>query len=99
MCKSESEIIGYLRILKNGISYQEISFGRVAVKKNYRKKGITKEMMLKAIDFTLNKLNGIKIRISTQTYLIDFYCIFGFKKVSKNKMVKYLRGQGIFMIK
>ena len=48
-----SEINGPLVCLEGakGVSYDEISIGRVAVKKNYRGNGISREMMSKAIEF------------------------------------------------
>ena len=49
--QDNGEIVSYLRILEKGVSYDEISIGRVAVNKNHRGKGISREMMLKAIEF------------------------------------------------
>lgn len=81
--KENGEIIAYLRILEKGVSYDEISIGRVAVKKNYRGKGISREMLLKAIDFVENNLNEDTIKIQAQAYLLNFYSSLGFKAVSE----------------
>lgn len=81
--EDNGEIIAYLRILKKGIAYDEISIGRVLVRKEYRKKGLARQSMLKAIDFIENDLNEKSIRISAQQYLIDFYGSLGFKVVSE----------------
>ncbi len=75
-------ILCYLRIIPKGISYDEMSIGRVLVSKDRRKKGLSREMMLIAIDFIERKLNEKSIRISAQKYLVDFYKNFGFKEVS-----------------
>jgi ElaA protein len=80
--EDKKEIIAYLRILQKGVSYDEISVGRVLVNKSYRGKGIAQEMMIKAIKFIEENLNERKIRISAQAYLIDFYKGFGFEEVS-----------------
>lgn len=80
--KDDKNIVAYLRVLKKGVSYSEISIGRVIVKKEYRKKGIAREMMVKAIDFIQKELKQNKIRISAQSYLVDFYKDLGFKEVS-----------------
>jgi len=80
--KDNKEIVAYLRILKKGVSYDEISIGRVLVHKNYRRKGIAKEMMKKAINFIEDSLNEREIRIEAQVYLIHFYKSFGFEEVS-----------------
>lgn len=80
--KDNDKIAAYLRILDKGISYNEISIGRVLVGKNYRGKGIAREMMLGAIKFIKENLDESEIRISAQAYLIDFYRSLGFKQVS-----------------
>lgn len=81
--EENGEVIAYLRILQKGVSYDEISIGRVSVKKIYRGKGIAREMMLKAIGFIENNLKEDAIKIQAQAYLIDFYSSLGFKAVSE----------------
>lgn len=76
-------VVAYLRILERGVSYDEISIGRVAVKKNYRGKGISREMMLKAIEFIESNLKEDTIKIQAQVYLLNFYSSLGFKAVSE----------------
>jgi ElaA protein len=80
--EDNEDIVAYLRILEKGISYNEISIGRVLIQKEYRKKGIAREMMLRAINFIQDNLNEKSIRISAQSYLVDFYKSLGFKEVS-----------------
>lgn len=77
------QIVSYLRILEKGVSYDEISIGRVAVKKSYRGKGISRKMMQKAIEFIENNLYENTIKIQAQAYLLDFYSSLGFKPVSE----------------
>lgn len=77
------EIAAYLRILKRGVFYDEISIGRVLVNSKYRGRGFAREMMEKAIRFVQEQLNENEIRIEAQAYLIDFYKSFGFKQVSQ----------------
>lgn len=81
--RENGEIVSYLRILEKGVSYDEISIGRVAVKKSYRGKGISRKMMLKAIEFIENNLSENTIKIQAQAYLLDFYNSLGFKAVSE----------------
>lgn len=76
------EIIAYLRILEKGISYDEVSIGRVCISKCNRGKGISREMILKAIEFVEKSLNENEIKIQAQSYLLDFYKSIGFKEVS-----------------
>ena len=81
--EENGEVVAYLRILEKGVSYDEISIGRVAVKQNHRGRGISREMMLKAIDFIENNLFEDTIKIQAQAYLIKFYSSLGFKAVSE----------------
>ncbi|MEG0307963.1 MAG: GNAT family N-acetyltransferase [Clostridium sp.] len=76
------EVIAYLRILEKGISYDEISIGRVLVKDTHRNKGLSRATMLKAISFVEEQLKSTEIRISGQVYLREFYKSLGFKEVS-----------------
>lgn len=80
--QDNGKIIAYLRILKKGVSYDEISIGRVLVHKNYRDKGISREMMLKAINFIELNMNEKEIKIQAQSYLVNFYGSLGFKETS-----------------
>lgn len=81
--EENGEIVAYLRILKKGVSYDQVSIGRVVVKKNYRGKGISRKMMLKAIEFIENNLKENTIKIQAQVYLLNFYSSLGFKAVSE----------------
>jgi len=80
--EEDGNIIACLRILNKGVSYDEVSIGRVIVKKDYRGKGIAKEMIRKAINLIEKEMKENAIRISAQAHLENFYGSFGFKKVS-----------------
>ncbi|QBD86012.1 GNAT family N-acetyltransferase, partial [Clostridium tetani] len=80
--EDKGEILCYLRILPKKVSYNEVSIGRVLVNKNYRGKGIAKEMMIKAINFIEKNLNEKEIKIQAQCYLFNFYKSLGFKEIS-----------------
>lgn len=81
--ENNKEIAAYLRIIEKGVSYNEISIGRVLVNPKYRGKGLARDMMKEAIEFINNQLNEDIIRIEAQAYLIDFYKSFGFKQISE----------------
>lgn len=72
------EIIAYCRILKSGEAYKEASIGRVLVEKSNRKKGLARNLMIKAMDFIVNELNENKIKISAQEYIVPLYESLGF---------------------
>lgn len=77
--EDNGNIVAYLRILPEGISYDEMAIGRVVVKEEYRHRGIAKQMMKKAIGFIVDDLNRTEIKLSGQAYLTDFYMSLGFK--------------------
>lgn len=80
---ADNELIAIARILPAGISYKEVSLGRVAVKESYRNKGIADILTEKTIRFIYTRLAANTIRISAQSYLTKFYENHGFKKVSE----------------
>lgn len=80
--QENNEIIAYLRIIPAGVSYKEPSIGRVLVAKEYRRQGIAKKMMNKALVYISNNFENDSIRISAQKYLLDFYKSLGFEEVS-----------------
>lgn len=77
-------IIAVTRILPQGISYEEISIGRVALKKEYRGKGIADELMLETFNFIDREFGKQSIRISAQEYLINYYGKHGFIQVGES---------------
>lgn len=76
-------IIFYSRILEKGVSYDEISIGRVLVNSKFRGKSFARMGLNKAIEFIENKLNENIIKISAQAYLKKFYGSLGFHEVSE----------------
>jgi len=81
--KCKRKIIAVTRILPKGVSYSEISIGRVALKKDYRGTGIADELMQKTFKFIFDEFGKQNIRISAQLYLLNFYQKHGFKQVSE----------------
>lgn len=75
-------IVTYLRILPKGISYPETSIGRVLTKPAYRKQGLSKELVQRAIDYITEVLGEREIKISAQSYLQKFYKSVGFETTS-----------------
>ena len=82
-CEDKGQIVSYLRIYGKNPAKDEFSIGRVAVKQDYRGKGLARKMMNQAIEFIKNDLKTKTISISAQSYLIDFYETFGFTVTSK----------------
>lgn len=81
-CERDGEVVANVRIIEKGISYEEVSLGRVIVRKDNRGTGIAREMLQKAIEFVHAHLGERAIKIQAQAYLLDFYKSLGFKPVS-----------------
>ncbi len=82
--KSGKEILAYARLLPAGLSYKEISIGRVLVNQAYRKKGLGHSLMSFVMDEIVRLYGNSNIRISAQDYLIKFYEFHGFKSTGKS---------------
>ena len=78
----DNQMVCYLRILDKGVSYDEVSIGRVLTKPAYRRKGYGEQIMARAIDYIENVMGEGKIRISAQAHLEKFYGDLGFEVVS-----------------
>ena len=75
--------MAYLRILPAGLSYDEVSIGRVVIKPSHRGKGLGRPMMEKAIAYITIEWKESQIKIGAQAYLEKFYQSLGFKPVSE----------------
>jgi ElaA protein len=78
------QLQAYSRLVPQGISYSEdISIGRVVNSKAVRGTGIGRLLMEKSIESCFEIWGKRKIRISAQTYLLDFYQSLGFESTGK----------------
>ncbi len=80
----KDRIVAYLRILPKGLSFEQISIGRVVVAPDYRDKGISHEMIKTALGTIETVWPGELIKIGAQVYLKNFYEIYGFIPVSNS---------------
>lgn len=79
----ENELVAYARIIRPGVSYPQASIGRVVTHPDFRKKGFGIELMKLAIEKTRSEFNINAIKISAQSYLINFYQSLGFGIISE----------------
>lgn len=79
--KDDEKLVGYLRIIPKGISYDEISLGRILIAPDYREHKLGSKMVSKALEFVETVLCEKSVRISAQLYLVDFYSKLGFETV------------------
>lgn len=74
----EHELVACSRIVSPGISYQEVSIGRVATAMDFRRKGHGFTLMQKTHKFIETLYGKAPIRISAQCYLSRFYTELGY---------------------
>ena len=80
---TNGDLVAYLRLVPPTVSYKEISFGRIVTSYKVRGKGIGKLLMEEGIQQSDLLYGKVAIRISAQSYLIQFYKYFGFKTVGE----------------
>jgi ElaA protein len=69
----KGNIVATARVIPPGISYHEVSIGRVVIDENYRGEGLGHELMTQCVDFILAEFGKVSIRISAQKHLERFY--------------------------
>jgi ElaA protein len=75
----ENELVVYVRIVPPGISYEEVSIGRVVSSPRHRGSGAGRVLMIKAIATVYELYGKQPIRIGAQLYLKNFYSSLGFE--------------------
>src|SRR5690606_2661560 len=78
MLFSENTLVGYSRLVPAGISYLEMSIGRVVSSPAFRGKGVGKILMELSIQHCKDLFGAGNIRIGAQTYALGFYTSLGF---------------------
>lgn len=73
-----NDLAVYSRLVPAGVSYDEVSIGRVISSPKYRGQQYGKLLMQKAIEEMEHLYGSAPIRIGAQAYLKQFYEGFGF---------------------
>jgi ElaA protein len=74
----QDHLAAYSRLVLPGVSYPEISIGRVVTSPLNRGSGLGKELISQSINFIEKEYGRQPIRIGAQLYLKSFYGSFGF---------------------
>lgn len=82
MQTDDNILIGTARILAPGVSYDEVSIGRVAILEEERSKSLGHELMHATLAYIAQKYGKVPVKISAQEHLQGFYQKHGFIKVS-----------------
>nr|WP_067058451.1 GNAT family N-acetyltransferase [Mucilaginibacter sp. L294] len=75
---ANGELAGYSRLVPAGLSYPEVSIGRVITAPAFRGKGFGRKVMELAIQNCRELFGPVDIRIGAQTYAQQFYASLGF---------------------
>ncbi|WP_174615689.1 GNAT family N-acetyltransferase [Virgibacillus ihumii] len=84
--KINEEIAANVRILPAGSKFENVSIGRVLVTGKFRGNGYAKQLMQKAIAYSVEQWHAPTIQIQGQEYLKKFYTELGFRQVSASYM-------------
>jgi len=79
----EGKLVGTARILPAGVSYNEVSIGRVASHPDHRNEQLGHAIMTVSMQFVLEMWPECDVRISAQSHLCNFYSKHGFVKTGK----------------
>lgn len=79
------ELVACSRIVEPGISYEEVSIGRVASSASVRGTGVGKILMTKTMEYIQEIFGNVPVRISAQSYLQKYYEGFGFRRSEKEE--------------
>jgi len=71
-----------LRLMPAGVHGREAAIGRLAVARGYRRGGLAREMMQRALARVAARHGRTPVRLAAQQHLVGFYAGFGFEPVS-----------------
>jgi ElaA protein len=78
----DQKLVACARLLAPGISYPQLSIGRVATAQAYRQQGLGKQLLSTALHQCEQLWPQQDIQIGAQVYLTAFYENFGFQRHS-----------------
>lgn len=78
MIRDQARLAAYSRLLPPGLSYPEMSIGRVVTASFARRTGLGRILMEKSIDACYRVFGNGTIRIGAQYQLVSFYTSLGF---------------------
>ncbi|HTF03792.1 MAG TPA: GNAT family N-acetyltransferase [Bacteroidia bacterium] len=82
------ELVAVARILPQGVSYDEVSIGRVATAASVRGTGAGLILMEKVMKYIEDVFGKVPVRISAQSYLEKYYEKYGFKRSEKKEYLE-----------
>ena len=71
-------LVGYLRVLPPGQTFDTTAIGRVIVPQSQRRKGNARRLMIETLRYLREELKIDVVKMSAQQYLTEFYETLGF---------------------
>ena len=84
----DGELVAVARILPQGVSYDEVSIGRVATSSSVRGTGAGLILMEKTMGYIRETFGNVPVRISAQSYLQKYYEKYGFRRSEKEEYLE-----------
>ena len=85
------KVVATARILPPGISYSEVSIGRVVLDQEIRGKGIGHQLMEQSMKFINEEFGSVPVRISAQKHLENYYNTHNFFSTGKEYLEDEIR--------
>ncbi|WP_430814446.1 GNAT family N-acetyltransferase [Carboxylicivirga sp. RSCT41] len=82
LATDNGHVVGYVRMLPGGTRFKHTSIGRLVVHKDYRFKGLARQLMEEAAQWIFENWKSELIQISAQKYLKAFYQSLGYNIIS-----------------
>lgn len=79
---SKDILLGTTRLVPPGLSYPEMSIGRVVTHRSARGSGVGKLLMQNSLDYLYQRYGVAPVKIGAQLHLKKFYETFGFVQSS-----------------
>ncbi|MCG8581098.1 MAG: GNAT family N-acetyltransferase [Bacteroidales bacterium] len=83
LATDNGHVVGYVRILPGGTRFKHTSIGRLVVHKDYRFKGLARQLMDESAKWIFENWKSKLIQISAQKYLKGFYESLGYVIISE----------------
>ncbi len=82
--EADGRVVAYARILPPGTTYPDhVSIGRVLTVSDRRGTGVARALMESTLGVVAEQFPRRAVKISAQSYLLDFYASFGFRRVGE----------------
>lgn len=83
LLNNDNELVAYARLVPPGLSFAEMSIGRVVTSPKARGTGAGRQLMTLAIESCISIFGEGSIKIGAQAYLRNFYASLGFNGVGE----------------